>query len=134
MYPTKLLLEFLNGWVTWMNPYSYQNNNTQEATLYLNKDNNKLLHYSLQFPSAIDTGYPENSMVKAELYLPKLEHKIPLAILVHGMGDYSVFPCRLLARSLLKQEVACLIPYLTTHSKRIPVVMREKLPYLMQIF
>jgi esterase/lipase len=113
-----------------MNPYSYQNNNVQEATLYLNKDNNKHLHYSLQFPSAIDTGYPENSIVKAELYLPKLEHKVPMAILVHGMGDYSVFPCRLLARSLLKQGVACLIPYLTTHSKRAPLVMREKLPYL----
>jgi esterase/lipase len=113
-----------------MNPYSYQSNNAQEATLYLNKDNNKPLHYFLQFPSAIDTGYLENSIIEAELYLPKLEYKVPLAILVHGMGDYSVFPCKLLARSLLKQGVACLIPYLTTHSKRVPAVMREKLPYL----
>jgi len=46
------------------------------------------------------------------------------------MGDHSVIPCKLLARSLLKQGVACFIPYLTIHSKRIPKAMRAHLPYL----
>jgi len=112
-----------------MNPYSYENN-IQEVKLLLKKDTSKLLHYSVQFRSAIDTCYPENSIVKGEFYLPKIEHKAPLAILVHGIGDYSLIPCKLLARSLLKQGVACFIPYLTIHSKRIPAAMREHLPYL----
>ncbi len=112
-----------------MNPYSYDNSN-QEVKLWVKKDTPKLLHYFVQFRSAIDTGYPENSIVKGEFYLPKIGHKAPLAILVHGMGDYSIIPCKLLARSLLKQGVACFIPYLTIHSKRIPAVMRADLPYL----
>lgn len=112
-----------------MNPYSYENS-IQEAKLCLKRDTPKLLHYSVQFQSAIDTGYPENSIVKGELYLPKIEHEAPLAILVHGIGDYSIIPCKLLARSLLKQGIACFIPYLTIHSKRIPRAMRAHLPYL----
>jgi len=112
-----------------MNPYSYEKS-IQEVKLFLNKDTSKLLHYSVRFPSAIDTGYPENSIVNGEFYLPKIKHKAPLVILVHGMGDYSIIPCKLLARSLLKQGVASFIPYLTIHSKRLPSAMRANLPYL----
>jgi len=112
-----------------MNPYTYEQS-TQEVKLYLNKSSSKLLHYSVQFRSAIDTGYRENSLVTGEFYQPKLEHKAPLAILVHGVGDYSVIPCKLLARSLLKQGIACFIPYLTIHSRRIPAAMRANLPSL----
>lgn len=112
-----------------MNPYSYEKS-IQEVKLCLNKDTPSLLNYSVQFRSAIDTGYPENSLVMGEFYQPKLEHKAPLAILVHGVGDYSIIPCKLLARSLLKQGVACFIPYLTIHSRRIPAAMRANLPSL----
>lgn len=89
-----------------------------------------MLRYEIQFRSALDTGYPENSIVKGEYYQPRAKHKVPLAILIHGMGDHSVIPCKLLARSLLKQGIACFIPYLTIHSKRIPKTMRAHLPYL----
>jgi len=112
-----------------MNPYSYENV-IHEVKLCLNKDTPKLLHYSVQFRSAIDTGYPENSVVMGEFYKPKSEHKVPLAILVHGVGDYSMIPCKLLAHSLIKQGVACFIPYLTIHSRRIPAEMRANLPSL----
>jgi len=112
-----------------MNPYSYEKS-IQEVELCLNKDTPELLHYSIQFQSAIDTGYPENSLVMGEFYQPKLEHKAPLAILIHGVGDYSIIPCKLLARSFLKQGIACFIPYLTIHSRRIPAAMRANLPSL----
>ncbi|MFC2039032.1 alpha/beta hydrolase family protein [Chloroflexota bacterium] len=112
-----------------MNPFSYENS-ISEVEERLKKDAPAMLHYEIQFLSGIDTGYPENSIVKGEYYQPKVEGKIPLAILVHGMGDHSVIPCKLLAGSLLKQGIACFIPYLTLHSKRIPKVMRAHLPYL----
>lgn len=112
-----------------MNPYSYEHS-IPEVKLGLKKDTPKLLHYEIRFRSALDTGYPENSIVKGEYYWPRVEHKVPLTILVHGMGDHSVIPCKLLARSLLKQGIACFIPYLTIHSKRIPKAMRNHMPYL----
>jgi len=112
-----------------VNPYNYENS-LPEVKLYLKKATPKLLHYEIHFQSALDTGYPENAIVKGEYYQPRTEHKVPLAILVHGMGDYSIIPCKLLARSLLKQGIACFIPYLTIHSKRIPKDMRTHLPYL----
>ena len=112
-----------------MNPYSYENS-IPGVKLRLKKDTHTMLHYGIQFRSALDTGYPENGIVKGEYYQPRVEYKVPLAILVHGMGDHSVIPCKLLARSLLKQGIACFIPYLTIHSKRSPKAMRAHLPYL----
>jgi len=112
-----------------VNPYNYDNS-VRQVNLCLKKDTPKLLHYAVQFQSALDTGYAENSIIKGEYYWPRVEHKTALAILVHGMGDHSVIPCRLLTHSLLKREVACFIPYLTIHSKRIPKAMRANMPYL----
>ena len=112
-----------------MNPYHYDSS-IQEVKLCLKKDTTRLLHYSVQFRSGLDTGYSENSLVKGEYYLPKIKNRAPLAILVHGMGDYSIIPCRLLARSLLKHGIACFIPYLSLHSKRIPEAIRSNLPNL----
>jgi cephalosporin-C deacetylase-like acetyl esterase len=112
-----------------MNPYNYENG-ISEVKLSLKEETPKLLHYEIQFRSALNTGYLENSVVKGEYYWPRMERKTPLAILVHGMGDHSVIPCKLLAHSLLKQGIACFIPYLTIHSRRIPKAMHDHLPYL----
>jgi cephalosporin-C deacetylase-like acetyl esterase len=112
-----------------LNPYSYTNG-VSGVELRLRKDTPKLLHYEIQLESALDTGYPENSIVKGEYYQPKVEETVPLAILVHGMGDHSVIPCKILARSLLKQGIACFVPYLTIHSKRIPKDLHAHMPYL----
>lgn len=115
--------------VVHVNPYTYENG-ISDVKSHLEEETPKLLHYEIQFRSALDTGYSENSLVKGEYYQPRVEHKVPLAILVHGMGDHSVIPCKLLARSLLGQGVASFIPYLTIHSKRIPKDIRNHLPYL----
>jgi len=112
-----------------LNPYSYENS-IPDVESRLKEDTPELLHYEIQFRSALDTGYPENGIVKGEYYQPRVEHKVPLVILVHGMGDHSVIPCKLLARSMVKRGVACFIPYLTIHSKRIPKAMLAHMPYL----
>lgn len=112
-----------------MSPYNYRDNQP-EAELQLIRETSGSLCYAVEFPSACNTGHLENGMVKGEYYRPKVDYKTPLAILVHGMGDHSVIPCRLLARSLLKQGIACFVLYLTTHSRRIPETMRNHLPYL----
>ncbi len=112
-----------------MNPYDYKKG-TLEFEQHLLKENSKWQHYYIEFQSSLDTGYPENSTVKADYYLPKVKGKVPLAILVHGMGDYSVVPCRMLAHTLLKQGIACIVLYLTIHSKRIPVSYKKRMPYL----
>jgi len=112
-----------------LNPYSYDNS-IPDAESYLKKDAPEFLHYEIQFQSALDTGYPENSIIRGEYYQPKVKQKVSLAILVHGMGDFSVIPCKILARNLLKQGIACFIPYLTLHSKRIPKAIRTNMPYL----
>jgi esterase/lipase len=56
--------------------------------------------------------------------------RAPLAILVHGWGDRSVIPCRLLARDLVKKGIACFILYLVFHSRRMPEAIRSRLPAL----
>ena len=112
-----------------MNPYTYEDNRPK-ANLHLNRATSRSLHYSVELPSACYTGFPQNGVVKGEYYWPKVKHKIPLAILVHGMGDHSVIPCKLLARNLLKQGIACFVLYLTVHSRRIPEAMRDYFPYL----
>ena len=112
-----------------MNPYNYKNG-ISEVKLSLKGDTPKLLHHEVEFWSALNTGYLENSIVSGEYFWPRLDHETPLAVLVHGIGDHSVIPCRLLARTLLKQGIACFIPYLTIHSRRIPKVMRAHMPYL----
>ena len=112
-----------------MNPYHYESSK-QVADLRLKKDTPRSLHYTVEFPSAVNTGYVENGVVRGEYYWPKVSHKTPLAILAHGMGDVSMIPCKLLARALLKQGIACFLPYLTVHSTRIPKAMREHFPYL----
>jgi cephalosporin-C deacetylase-like acetyl esterase len=112
-----------------LNPYNYDKG-TPEYKSYLVKENSNWWNYRIEFRSALDTGFPENSTVKVDYYLPKVKGKVPLAILVHGMGDFSVIPCRMLARNLLKQGIACIILYLTTHSKRIPAYYKKRMPQL----
>jgi cephalosporin-C deacetylase-like acetyl esterase len=112
-----------------VNPFNY-NNPVLDADLRLRKETAKYLHYEVSFKSAVDTGYTENSTITGEYYRPKSKGKVPLIILVHGLGDYSVIPCKFLARKLVKQNIACFVPYLSIHSKRLPKVLKEHMPYL----
>jgi len=112
-----------------MNPYSYSVN---EASFNLNlKETNKnWLYYTVDFPSAQPTRYEENNTAYGEYFRPTSGKDGSLAILIHGLGDHSIIPCKLLAKTLVKKGIACFTLYLAFHSRRMPVDMKKRLPNL----
>ncbi|MGD0352340.1 MAG: alpha/beta hydrolase family protein [Dehalococcoidia bacterium] len=112
-----------------MNPYNYPGIEP-DFDLQLNQTTNRWLRYAVKFPVARPTGYKENNVAYGEYYQPRRGANWPLAILVHGWGDRSVIPCRLLARDLTKKGIASFILYLVFHQRRMPYVIRERLPNL----
>ncbi len=65
-----------------------------------------------------------------EFLFPQGKTKAPLAILIHGMGDRSVVPCRLIARTLAKKGIASFILYLVFHTCRAPESIKSRYPRL----
>lgn len=112
-----------------MNPYLYQDN-TSKAVTSLNQKTSSWINYSIQFPAGTKPNHIENNYVKGEYYQPRGVDTTPLVILVHGIGDMSVIPCRLLARALAKRKIACFILYLVTHSIRVPASMKNRIDVL----
>ncbi len=112
-----------------MNPYSYSGTQ-QGAELKLIQTASRFRRYRVDFPSAYRTAYKEQSVVHGEYFQPQNAERVPLAILTHGMGDHSAVPCRLLARDLVKQGIACFVLYLVFHSSRMPQAIKERLPNL----
>jgi len=112
-----------------MNPYSYSSSEPR-SNLRLKESTSKWLHYEVDFPTAHPTPHPENNTVRGEYFQPREAKHAPLAILIHGMGDLSVAPCKLLARALVNRGIACFILYLVFHSSRMPETVRKRLPVL----
>ena len=112
-----------------MNPYSYQCGDRQ-FNLHLRETTRGWFHYAVDFPSAYPTRYEENSIVRGEYFQPRGKGNTPLAILVHGWGDRSLIPCKLLARALVKKGIACFILYLVFHSSRMSESVKKRLPIL----
>lgn len=88
------------------------------------------LRYAVDFPTAHPTRYEENNTVRGEYFQPRHADNAPLVILLHGMGDHSVIPCNLLARTLAKRGMACFVLYFVFHSSRMPEVIKKRLPVL----
>jgi cephalosporin-C deacetylase-like acetyl esterase len=112
-----------------MNPYSYQGGEPT-FNLRLKKVTGKWSSYLVDFPSAFHNSHWGSSIVRGEYFQPQRSSNVPLVILLHGMGDHSVIPCKLLARALSSEGTACLILYLVVHSSRVPEVMRQRFPHL----
>jgi len=112
-----------------INPYTYTILN-DGSNCILKEETNLWFHYAIDFHSAQSAKYLGNSQVQGEYLLPKTNGKVPLAILVHGMGDRSVIPCKLIARTLAKQGIASFILYLIFHTIRVPQHIKEKYPRL----
>jgi len=112
-----------------MNPYSYSVGELN-FNLRLKKTTPRWLHYAVDFRSAYPAHYVKNSIVRGEYFQPQGAGHAPLAILLHGMGDRSVIPCQLLARTLVKRGIACFILYLVFHSSRMPEDIKNRLPAL----
>lgn len=68
--------------------------------------------------------------MRGEYFQPRKAGAAPLAILLHGIGDRSVIPCKLLARALVKKEMACFILYSVFHSSRMPKTLSKGIPSL----
>jgi len=107
--------------------YSYQSGE-QPFNLRLKKTTGKWAWHRFDFPSAFHNSHWGRSIVRGEYFQPQGAARAPLVILLHGMGDHSVIPCKLLAKSLASNGTACLILYLMVHSSRLPEHMRQQYP------
>ncbi len=112
-----------------MNPYNYSSNEPH-YNLRLKETTSKWLRYTVKFPSAHPTRHEEHNTVRGEYLRPLGVSQAPLAILIHGWGDHSVIPCKLLAKALVKRGIACFILYLVFHSDRMPEVIKIRRPAL----
>lgn len=112
-----------------MNPYYYirQNNG---YNLNLKEETSRWSCYSLEFSSARSLEHLGYCGVKGEYYFPRGLSRAPLAILIHGMGDRSVIPCKLIAHTLAKSGIASCILYLVFHQYRVPDSIKGKYPFL----
>ena len=112
-----------------MNPFNY-NDNGSKLNLHLVEEKPDWTRYRFDFPSAHISKYPEHNIIYGEYYRPGGEGKWPLAVVVHGMGDRSTVPCRMIARDLAKQGIASFIIYLVFHSSRMPKSIKKRMPFL----
>lgn len=76
--------------------------------------------FHLSFDSFIRSGVPENDRVKARLLLPPSQGKVPLVILIHGLGVTDDSIERRLAQKLNSRGIAALIVQLPYHLSRTP--------------
>ena len=110
-----------------MNPYNYTPSH-DGFNLQLKEATAKWSHYAVDFPTARPNGFAGSKTVLGDYFCPQNASKVPLVILVHGMGDRSVMPCKLLARTLVKRGMACFILYLVFHERRMPEAIKEHFP------
>jgi pimeloyl-ACP methyl ester carboxylesterase len=112
-----------------VNPYTYSDN--QPAfNLRLVKQSKHWRHYSVEFPVASANCYHGGEIAKGEYLEPLLVLNAPLAILIHGWGDHSVIPFKMMTNGLLRQGIACFILYLPFHGRRLPEEMKPRLSHL----
>jgi len=110
-----------------MNPYEYPRGEPN-FTLGVEKANSKWSRRSVKFVTAGPAFHDEGRIARGEYFQPLRANNVPLAIILHGFGDHSVIPCKLLARSLVNRGIACLVLYLVFHSSRMPEAMRRRAP------
>jgi cephalosporin-C deacetylase-like acetyl esterase len=112
-----------------MNLYSYPKAKLQ-PNLQLKKTTKHWSHYLVDFPTARPTPYEKSNTVFGEYFQPRRVASAPLAILLHGVGDSSAIPCRMLAKALVKKGIASFVLYSVMHSSRMPESVRERFPHL----
>lgn len=111
-----------------MNIFDYPDNH-QEFKLELVKAGRKWQHYTVSFPTVLPTSCPELGSAFGEYFEP-FAKDAPLVILLHGMGDQSILPCKLLATSLAQHGFGAFVPYLPIHTRRLSAAMKSHYPRL----
>ena len=112
-----------------MIPYDYPHS-IPRVNLQLKQTTRAWTRYSVDFPVAQPTPYRESNTTYGEYFRPNIDGDVPLVVLSHGWGDRSVFPCKLLARAFAKRGIASFVLYLVFHSRRLPDVIKNRLPDL----
>jgi cephalosporin-C deacetylase-like acetyl esterase len=112
-----------------MNLYDYTNVKPRFELKEIRK-NRRWRQYDACFESAFEECDSPDRTVKGEYFTPESLKKAPLVILLHGVGDHSILPCRLLARTLIKKGFACFVLYLPVHTSRMPAEMKKRFPVL----
>jgi len=112
-----------------MNPYSYPKAELH-PNLQLKQSTRHWLHYLVDFPTAHPTPHELNNTVRGEYFQPRGVKNAPLVVLLHGIGDLSVTPCRMLAKTLAKKGVASFVLYSVMHSSRMPESVMKRFPHL----
>ena len=112
-----------------INPYDYSAT-SGDGWVNPSLENSNLARYQVEFPSALQTPLLGKTRVVGEYLFPKKRPKAPLVIILHGMGDSSILPCRWIANSLAKKGIASLILFLVLHKRRIPAAIKDKYPRL----
>jgi hypothetical protein len=112
-----------------MNPYSYAKDILQ-PNLQLKQTTKNWLHYAVDFPTAHPLRHKKSNTVRGEYFQPRGANKAALAILLHGVGDFSIIPCKLLAKALTKKGMASFILYSVMHSSRMPKSVKKRFPHL----
>ena len=104
---------------TWLKPFDLPPVKF-EYTMQLIEEEDGVQVYRLVFPSPFKSPFPENNVVPAEFYLPKVRaQQIPAAIVLDIMAGNSVVP-RGLARGLASQGVAALYMPMAYYNARRP--------------
>jgi pimeloyl-ACP methyl ester carboxylesterase len=114
-----------------MNPYEYPKDNFQ-TNLQLKKTTRHWARYLVEFPTAHPTPYEKNNTVLGEYFQPNGAKNAPLIVFLHGIGDLSVTPCKMLAKVLAKKGMASFIIYSVMHSRRMPADVMRRFPHLTQ--
>lgn len=112
-----------------MNPYNYSAVKPC-LNLHLRETTKNWLRYAVDFPSAFNDGRWGSNTVRGEYFQPRQENGVQLAILLHGLGDHGIITCKLLAKALAKNHIACLILYSVVHSSRMPEIISQQFPLL----
>ena len=112
-----------------MNPYKYPPVSPR-FNLQLKEKNGRWWQYMVDFPVAMPTGHKKHNTALGEYFQPVEGKEWPLVILLHGWGDRSTTPCRLLAKDLAKRGIASFMLYSVFHTRRMADVIRRRLPKL----
>ena len=89
--------------------------------LQLVKQNKHRRHYLVDFPVVSASYYIGSEIARGEYFEPVGKENVSLVILLHGWGDHSVLPFKLMVDGLIKKGIAGFILYLPFHTSRLPI-------------
>jgi dienelactone hydrolase len=112
-----------------INPYQYVSSPNQ-VTIDLKEQTDLWRRSRVEFASSFAAHLLGDSRIMGEYYFPQGCTRAPFAILIHGMGDNSAVPCRMIAKDLAKVGVASFILYLVFHSVRATEHIKTHYPNL----